>query len=273
MPAARCPARSVSVGRPSRSEPTPGRPLRRQAPAPSSPSCSLRLLPLHAQNAPNLAYVLPAGGQQGTAFEVTVGGQFLNNASAATVTGGGGRNHGRRAQPAHGRRRGPAVADSHAGAAKASGRRSDAEKPTKEMTDIRVKLLLFNAQRSISPGLAETVKLRVAIARGAAAGRRELRVVAPQGLSNPLVFCVGQLPEFTEKETIEVDSGAGRADRSTRRKSASAHGHADHPSGNRQWTHQAAPGHAAAAEQSRAHPSPRAILTATVSPPGAGSSW
>jgi hypothetical protein len=86
----------------------------------------------------------------------------------------------------------------------AAGEAVQKEAVRKEMTDIRVKLLLFNARRTISPGLAETVKLRVAIARGAAAGRRELRVVGPQGLSNPLVFCVGQLPEFTEKETIDV---------------------------------------------------------------------
>jgi hypothetical protein len=74
----------------------------------------------------------------------------------------------------------------------------------KEMVDTRVKLLLFNARRLTSPVLAETVTLQVAIASGAAPGKRELRVATPQGLSNPLVFCVGQLPEFTEKESIGV---------------------------------------------------------------------
>jgi hypothetical protein len=74
----------------------------------------------------------------------------------------------------------------------------------KEMTDIRAKLLTFNHERFISPVLAETLTLEIAIAPGAALGKRELRVASPQGLSNPLIFCVGQLPEFSEKETFEV---------------------------------------------------------------------
>ena len=31
-----------------------------------------------AQNGPHIGYIYPAGGQQGTAFEVTVGGQRLD---------------------------------------------------------------------------------------------------------------------------------------------------------------------------------------------------
>src|ERR1017187_5794194 len=73
-----------------------------------------------------------------------------------------------------------------------------------EMTDIRVKLLTFNATRLISPVLAETLTLRMAISPGALPGKRELRVASPQGLSNPLIFCVGQLPEVQEKERISV---------------------------------------------------------------------
>jgi hypothetical protein len=164
----------------------------------------LLLLPflpcLHAQNSPNLAYVLPAGGQQGTTFEVTVGGQFLNNATAATVTGGG----VEITVGEHSRPMGGAEAQQLRTRMQELQKQTASDAVRKEMTDIRVKLLLFNVDRFISPGLAETVKLRVAIAPSAAAGRRELRLLTPQGLSNPLVFCVGQLPEFTEKETVEV---------------------------------------------------------------------
>jgi hypothetical protein len=74
----------------------------------------------------------------------------------------------------------------------------------REMMEIRGKLLLFNSTRLTSPVLAETLTLRLAIAAGAVPGKRELRVASPQGLSNPLVFCVGQLPEFSEKETVTV---------------------------------------------------------------------
>jgi hypothetical protein len=155
---------------------------------------------LHAQNVPSLAYVLPAGGQQGTAFEVTVGGQFLNNMSAVSVTGGG----IEATVGEHGKPMGGAEAQQLRSRMQELQKQAVSEAARKEMTDIRVKLLLFNAHRAISPGLAETVKFRVSIAAGAAAGQRELRVLTPQGLSNPLIFCVGQLPEFTEKETIEV---------------------------------------------------------------------
>ena len=46
--------------------------------------------PLHSQqNAPHIGYVYPAGGRQGEAIEVEVGGQFLDNVSAAYVSGDG----------------------------------------------------------------------------------------------------------------------------------------------------------------------------------------
>ncbi len=153
-----------------------------------------------AQNAPHLAYVLPAGGQQGTTFQVNAGGQFLPNVSAVYVSGGGVQ---------------ATVVDyarpmNAMQATQLRDRMQELQKQPmnaavqKEMVDIRVKLLTFNARRLTSPVLAETVTLQVAIAPGAAPGKRELRVATPQGLSNPLVFCVGQLPEFTEKESISV---------------------------------------------------------------------
>ena len=155
---------------------------------------------LHAQNAPHLAYALPAGSQQGTTVEVTVGGQFLQNVTDEYVSGQG-------------------VSISVVGSARPmNGMQATAlrdrmqelqKQPTdaaafQEMTDIRVKLLIFNTTRNISPVLAETLTLRIAIAPDAAPGKRELRIASPQGLSNPLVFCVGQLPEFIEKETVNV---------------------------------------------------------------------
>src|SRR3970282_1333497 len=41
--------------------------------------------------------------------------------------------------------------------------------------------------------------LRVTTAPGAVPGQRELRLRTSAGLTNPLVFCVGQLPEVSEK--------------------------------------------------------------------------
>jgi hypothetical protein len=153
-----------------------------------------------AQNAPHLAYVLPAGGQQGTTFQVKAGGQFLPNVSAVYVSGRGVQaTMSDYARPMNAMQ-----------ALQLRDRMQELQKQPmtdavrQEMVDTRVKLLIFNARRLTSPVLAETVTLQVAIAPGAAPGKRELRVATPQGLSNPLVFCVGQLPEFTEKESIGV---------------------------------------------------------------------
>jgi len=52
----------------------------------------------------------------------------------------------------------------------------------------------------MNPVLSEFLTLEVTIAPDAPIGDRQLRLAAVAGLSNPLVFCVGQLPEFTESE-------------------------------------------------------------------------
>ena len=41
------------------------------------------------QTSPHIGYVYPAGGRQGAVFQVAVGGQFLNNATNAFVSGPG----------------------------------------------------------------------------------------------------------------------------------------------------------------------------------------
>ena len=153
-----------------------------------------------AQNAPHLAYVLPAGGRQGTTFQVTTGGQYLPNVSAAYVSGSG----VRVTVVDYARPMNAMQATELRDRMQALQKETMTEAVRKEIVDTRVKLLLFNARRLTSPVLAETVTLQVAIAPGAAPGKRELRVATPQGLSNPLVFCVGQLPEFTETESISV---------------------------------------------------------------------
>ncbi len=44
---------------------------------------------VRAQNTPHIAYVLPAGGQQGTTVMVKVGGQFLPNVADVYISGRG----------------------------------------------------------------------------------------------------------------------------------------------------------------------------------------
>ena len=48
--------------------------------------------------------------------------------------------------------------------------------------------------------LAEVATLSVTIDADAEPGPRQLRLDTPVGLTNPVVFMVGQLPEFSEKD-------------------------------------------------------------------------
>ena len=150
------------------------------------------------QNSPHLAYVYPAGAQQGASVKVKVGGQFLANASNAYVSGGG--IEARIvdfARPMTGmqatelRDRSQVLQQQlQKGTLDAAG--------MKELLDIREKLAIFAASRNTSAVLAENVILQITVPAGTPPGERELRLATPQGLSNPVTFCVGQLPEFSE---------------------------------------------------------------------------
>jgi len=71
----------------------------------------------------------------------------------------------------------------------------------KELAEARQKLLK-NPPRPANPALAETVTLDVTLAPDARTGDRELRLLTRAGLTNPMVFQVGQLPEVREQKAI-----------------------------------------------------------------------
>lgn len=54
-------------------------------------------------------------------------------------------------------------------------------------------------RRPASPAIADTIIVRVTVAQDAKPGEREIRLAADNALSNPLVFCLGTLPEFSEE--------------------------------------------------------------------------
>ena len=160
-------------------------------------------------------------------MEVVVGGQFLNNTSGAFVSGSGvqvgvGSYNRPLTQKEFNdlREKLKELQDKRAAAARTSRRRGgkgEAKSGTNvvwtaadEMAaaDIRKKLFLFAPRRNLNPAIAETLSLRVTVATNAEPGEREIRLATPNGLSNPLRFWVGQLPEFTKKETKEVPTDA-----------------------------------------------------------------
>ena len=50
--------------------------------------------------------------------------------------------------------------------------------------------------------------MRITVATNAEPGEREIRLTTPTGLSNPLRFWVGQLPEFTKRDTKAIPDAA-----------------------------------------------------------------
>jgi hypothetical protein len=148
------------------------------------------------QNAPHIGYAYPAGGRQGDTFQVTVGGQYLDSADKAYISGGGVQakvveciklltpkqvNELReKIQELQKKPKGPEI--------------------VKEIAEIRNKLNDFQNKRA-NPVLAEKVILQVTMASDAEPGQRELRLATANGLSNPLFFHVGQLTEFLKKES------------------------------------------------------------------------
>jgi hypothetical protein len=180
---------------------------------------------LWAQNSPRIGYVYPAGGRQGTTFQVTVGGQFLNGTTNAYVFGTG-------VQAAvveyirpltqkevnDLREKMKELQDKRAAVqnSRRNTGQTGAQSPTnvvwtaadqKMVTEIREKLAAWQRKRD-NPVLAETVTLRITMAPNAEPGERELRLGTPAGLSNPLLFCVGQLPEFHKKEPTSNNAPA-----------------------------------------------------------------
>jgi len=199
------------------------------------PKALLTLLPLlvaapwlQAQpQPPRIGYACPAGGQQGTVVQVVVGGQYLMNATIAYFSGAGLQaafvgyarpltqkefndlrdklrmlQEQRAAAFRDGRQRGGQTS------AQAATNVVWTPADDKVVAEIRQRLFLYAPRRNQNPGIAETVTLRVTVATNAEPGEREIRLATPTGLSNPLRFWVGQLPEFTKRESKGVPDEA-----------------------------------------------------------------
>lgn len=165
------------------------------------------LSPGKAQQSPRIGFVYPAGGQQGQTFTVFVGGQFLNNASAAYFSGSGiAAKVIDYERPLTQKEINDLRERAEALQAKRAAARSDPSKPPFTAADEKMaaeirELLATRGNRQATPAVAETVTMEITLAPNAVAGEREVRLKTPNGLSNPLVFFVGQLPERTEPVT------------------------------------------------------------------------
>jgi hypothetical protein len=154
--------------------------------------------------APHLAFTYPAGAQQGKTVTISVGGQNLNATAAAHFSGIGITARVMAYErPLTQKEINDLREETQTLQDKRVAARADPTKPPftsadeKRVADIRT-LLATRGNRQLSPVLAETVTLEITIAPDAPLGERELRLRTPNGLSNPMVFAVGQLPEVGE---------------------------------------------------------------------------
>lgn len=174
------------------------------------------------QRKPGIGYVYPAGGQKGGTFDVKLAGRYLDGITEVAVSGSGVKatlvEH---VKPLNGkeinllrdrlkvlqeivkpptRTKGKNAAATVAEIDENTDADTDIEVMKKEMAEIKEKLANPKNRNRENPHLGEDVKLKVVVSPDAEPDPRELRLKTNLGLSNPVVFHVGQLPEYTEKE-------------------------------------------------------------------------
>jgi hypothetical protein len=186
--------------------------------------CSFALLiaaltaPVMAQQQqppPHIGYAFPAGGRQGTTLEVTLGGQSLEGVSAVFFTDPGitGKisEHIKPLSPVEAialrdkakelrDRRSAFMGRDRSATSRPATLPTWSEKDEKTLEEIVKKLMTFRPKLS-SPAIAETVKLDVNLGPSVKAGQYALRLLTPQGITNPIFFEVGTLPEIVEIES------------------------------------------------------------------------
>ena len=115
-----------------------------------------------ASAAPYIEYLYPAGSQQGSTLEITMGGRALDGARAVWVSGEG-----------------------------VTGQVLEVNQPTEKQ---------IREAQQLDAIASQTARIRLTIAPDAPPGVRDLRIMAKDGLSNRFRFEIGTLPEISEVE-------------------------------------------------------------------------
>lgn len=160
-----------------------------------------------AQNrAPAVAYLYPAGARQGTVIRAVVGGQRLPDEPLVFFSGEGVSAkvlaHHRPMKPEEQDQRQKELrelqqrkrAAERKPAAAAPAWTPDDERRLRELAE---ELGLLARSRN-APAFGERIELEIAVAGNAAPGQRDFRIAGPGGVSAPVIFHVGDLPEQSE---------------------------------------------------------------------------
>jgi len=144
---------------------------------------------------PYIGFSYPAGGKQGTTFQVRLGGQGLDNIHEIHVSGAGVtakiKDYYWRMSPQ----------DTQLLRQQLTELRKD-KKPSPAVKTLieRIEYRLANyVQQPHCNSISSLVYVEITIAPDAPPGEREIRAVTTRGPSNPMAFYVGLLPEHTRK--------------------------------------------------------------------------
>ena len=156
---------------------------------------------------PYIGFVYPAGGQQGTTVQIRLGGQRLDGVTGAVVSGPGvsaklvqyyrklSNQEITLLREQQRELRKDAVR-------KGRGRGKILDPKKQELVDRIEKRMREWVNRPACSALSAIAFVEVTIAPDAEPGAREIRLVTLRGVSNPMVFHVGQVPEVARKPMI-----------------------------------------------------------------------
>ena len=167
-----------------------------------------------AQQTPHLGYVYPAGGRPGTTFTAVIGGQYLSGVTNFSVVMDGGYGVGQKVD-SYDRPLRPAEQQAmkeelskFQEKRKSGGRLTVADLAR---LDVIKRLLAQFGRRPPNPAISEFMTVQLTLATNAGPGDHEIRVRTTGGLSNPLKFCVGLLPETTKPDWKAVPKDRANA--------------------------------------------------------------
>lgn len=161
-------------------------------------------------NGPQPGYVYPAGAPRGETTRVIVGGRQLQGVEEALVSG-----EGVTARVLEVERPLKAEERNKMRDELAELRKQTAPPPDpKRIAELQAQLAKLSGG-ALPPALQETVTVEVCVAADAAPGPRDLRLRGRAGLTPPLVFVVGDLPELSfspvSATTIRSEPGSAKA--------------------------------------------------------------
>jgi hypothetical protein len=193
-----------------------------------------------AQRNPHIGYIFPAGAQQGSSVEITVGGENLVGTREALISGGGidAKVIGHAAPFSERQLSMVNRKMQEIGELRSSGRKGADDGPKRDdrsyalmaakaadefrtsasmlgLDDPSMKgysqfrKVLANPKRQPNAQISETVTLYLTLSPGARPGERELRLRTPSGVTNPLYFQVGNHREYREREPNDQKADDG----------------------------------------------------------------